>query len=70
LLRDDGHITKGSYVFNIQYAAQQQLQKINAASQKNNVTFSDEAVVDKANLQLEITPLYIGQNTFNVTIYQ
>lgn len=72
LSRDDGHITKGSYVFNIQPPQQQQLQQgiISTSQQKkdNNNTFSEHATVDNVNLTLKIMPLYVGQNTFNVTL--
>jgi methionine-rich copper-binding protein CopC len=65
LSRDDGHITKGSFVFTIksaQAAAQASL------SNKNN-TFSDQVTIDNVNLQYKITPFYAGtSNKFNVTL--
>jgi methionine-rich copper-binding protein CopC len=67
LSRDDGHITKGSYVFNIQPPQSQQSQEIFSTGQKANV-FSESSVVDNINLTLIITPFYVGQNTFNVTL--
>jgi methionine-rich copper-binding protein CopC len=68
LSRDDGHITKGSYVFNIQPPQSQLLQQeIISTGQKDNV-FSETFVVDNVNLTLIITPFYAGQNTFNVTL--
>jgi methionine-rich copper-binding protein CopC len=68
LSRDDGHITKGSYVFNIQPPQSQQSQKeIISTSQKADA-FSESSVVDNVNLTLRITPFYVGQNTFNVTL--
>jgi methionine-rich copper-binding protein CopC len=68
LSRDDGHITKGSYVFNIQPPQSQQSQKeIISTSQKANA-FSESSVVDNINLTLRITPFYVGQNTFSVTL--
>jgi methionine-rich copper-binding protein CopC len=67
LSRDDGHITKGSYVFNIQPPQSQQSQEIILSGQKANV-FSESSVVDNVNLTLIITPFYVGQNTFNVTL--
>jgi methionine-rich copper-binding protein CopC len=67
LSRDDGHITKGSYVFNIQPPQSQQSQEIISTGQKANV-FSESSVVDNVNLTLIITPYYVGQNTFNVTL--
>jgi methionine-rich copper-binding protein CopC len=72
LSRDDGHITKGSYVFNIQPPPQQQPQQgiisTSQQSKDNYNTFSEHATVDNVNLTLKITPFYIGQNTFNVTL--
>jgi methionine-rich copper-binding protein CopC/nitrogen fixation protein FixH len=68
LSRDDGHITKGSYVFNIQPPQlQQPQQKIISAGQQTNA-FSESSIVDNENLTLKITPFYVGQNTFNVTL--
>ena len=71
LSRDDGHITKGTYVFNIQSPQQQSQEEIIAATHhknNNNNTFSERAIVDNVNLTLKITPFYVGQNTFNVTL--
>lgn len=65
LSRDDGHITKGSYVFTVksaQAAAQTSL------SNKNN-TFSDQVTIDNITLQYKISPLYAGlSNRFNITL--
>ena len=73
LSRDDGHITKGTYVFNIQSPQQQQSQQeeiISPSQQKNdNISvFSEHTTVDNVNLTLKITPFYVGQNTFDVTL--
>jgi methionine-rich copper-binding protein CopC len=72
LSRDDGHITKGTYVFNIQSPQQQsQQQEIISTSQQKNDNmniFSQHAIVDNVNLTLKITPINVGQNTFNVTL--
>jgi len=67
LSRDDGHITKGSYVFNIQPPKPQQSQEIFSTGQKANV-FLESSIIDNVNLTLIITPYYVGQNTFNVTL--
>lgn len=73
LSRDDGHITKGTYVFNIQSPQQQQSQQqeiISTGQQKNDNMniFSQHAIVDNVNLTLKITPFNVGQNTFNATL--
>jgi methionine-rich copper-binding protein CopC len=74
LSRDDGHITKGTYVFSIQPPPQQQSsqqQGIISTGQQdngNNSVFSEHSTVDNANLTLKIVPFNVGQNTFNVTI--
>src|SRR5919109_4081829 len=73
LSRDDGHITKGTYVFNIQSTQQQSQQQqeiISTGQQKNDNMniFSQHAIVDNVNLTLKITPFNVGQNTFNVTL--
>jgi hypothetical protein len=62
LSRDDGNITKGTYVFSIQSPEQQQLQQ----ESDNNNTFSEHAIVDNVNMTLMISPFSVGQNTFNV----
>ena len=71
LSRDDGHITKGSYVFNIQSIQQQQSSQqgmILTGQQNNGNIFSESSTVDNVNVTLKITPFYVGQNTFNVTL--
>lgn len=68
LSRDDGHITKGSYVFNIQPPQSQQSQKEIISTNQKADAFSESSVVDNVNLTLRITPFYVGQNTFNVTL--
>src|ERR671915_1252992 len=69
LSRDDGHITKGSYVFDIQ-SPQQQSQQIGASAQQNNNndSFVEQALVDNINMTLKITPFHVGENNFNVTL--
>jgi methionine-rich copper-binding protein CopC len=74
LSRDDGHITKGTYVFSIQPPPQQQSsqqQGIISTSQQaigNGSVFSEHSIIENANLTLKIVPFNVGQNTFNVTI--
>jgi methionine-rich copper-binding protein CopC len=51
LSRDDGHITKGTYVFNIQPPQQQSQQGIISTSQQANA-FSEHSIVDNVNLKL------------------
>jgi methionine-rich copper-binding protein CopC/nitrogen fixation protein FixH len=71
LSRDDGHITKGSYVFSIQSLQQQQSSQqgmILTGQQNNGNIFSESSTVDNVNVTLKITPFYVGQNTFNVTL--
>jgi nitrogen fixation protein FixH len=73
LSRDDGHITKGTYVFSIQPPQQQQVsqQKMVSTNQQNNENasiYSESASIDNVNLTLKIAPFDVGQNTFNVTL--
>ena len=63
LSRDDGHISKGSYVFSISPSQQSSLNPVS-----ENKTFSEQATVDNVNLKNEITPFSVGINTFNVTL--
>jgi methionine-rich copper-binding protein CopC/nitrogen fixation protein FixH len=70
LSRDDGHISKGSYIFRIQ-SPQQQSQQIGASAQQNNNNnsfFVEQALVDTINMTLKITPFQVGENNFNVTL--
>jgi hypothetical protein len=70
LSREDGHITKGSYVFSVedstvtnQEQQQQQQNTIDVSSgYSNNVTTSDNVI-----LTFDITPNKVGQNTFNLS---
>ena len=69
LSRDDGHISKGSYVFRIQSPQQQQSQQMGGSTQQaNNNSFAEQTTVDNINITLAITPFYVGQNNFNVTL--
>lgn len=73
LSKDDGHITKGSYVFTVaankedkidQSQDQQPPIKNDALGYSQNIT----AVSDNVNLEFDIVPLEIGQNTFNLSV--
>ncbi len=63
LSRDDGHISKGSYVFSISPSQQSSLNPVS-----ENKTFSEQATIDNVNLKNAITPFSVGINTFNVTL--
>jgi methionine-rich copper-binding protein CopC len=71
LSKEDGHITKGSYVFSVEDSnVQNQSQQQNTTTvsspspgYSNNVTTPDDEVV----LNFGINPNKVGQNTFNVS---
>ena len=72
LSKDDGHITKGSYVFTVagddnnkisQTRNEQQAVKNTTLGYSQNIS----AVADDINLKFDIVPFKIGQNTFNVS---
>ncbi|CAN5156170.1 hypothetical protein BH18THE2_BH18THE2_18860 [soil metagenome] len=70
LSRDDGHISKGSYVFRVQSSQEQQSQQMGASAQRaniNNNSLVEQATVDDVNITLKVTPFYVGENSFNVT---
>jgi methionine-rich copper-binding protein CopC len=70
LSRDDGHISKGSYVFRLQSPQEQQSQQMGASAQRaniNNNSLIEQATVDNVNITLKVTPFYVGENSFNVT---
>ncbi|MDN5847941.1 MAG: copper resistance protein CopC [Candidatus Nitrosocosmicus sp.] len=67
LSKEDGHITKGSYVFsvadnNVQNQQQQQNTIEISSEYSNNVTTLDDVV-----LTFDISPNKVGQNTFNLS---
>lgn len=65
LSKDDGHITKGSYVFSITANNKQsdnQTETTNALS-KYSKNFTTENII----LKFDISPFRTGQNTFNLT---
>lgn len=64
LSKDDGHISKGSYVFSI--SPSQQSSSSNPVS--GNKTFSEQTTIDNVNLKNEIAPFSVGINTFNLTL--
>lgn len=68
LSKDDGHITKGSYVFTI-------TDPISTTATATNITkdqthrFLEKTIIDEINLEIEITPFIPGiNNTFTVTL--
>lgn len=65
LSKDDGHITKGSYVFTITDTSK----TTNTTTKDVEAnTFLERTVIDKVNLEYEITPLQVGINTFTTTM--
>lgn len=69
LSKDDGHITRGSYVFSVaesnsQSQQLQQQQNITNASSgySKNITTADDIM-----LRFDIVPFKVGQNTFNLS---
>jgi len=71
LSKDDGHITKGSYVFSINNNnnssnKQQQQQQTNVSNQ-SLPTYSKRFINNNVNITLSISPYKIGNNTFNLT---
>jgi methionine-rich copper-binding protein CopC len=69
LSKDDGHITKGSYVFSMDNnnSPKQQPQQQSSTLNQTSPTFSKSFIKDNANLTLTINPFKVGNNTFNLT---
>ncbi len=66
LSKDDGHITKGSYVFTI--TDPHPLSTTNTTTNQTN-KFVEKTNIDKVNLKYEISPLIAGDiNIFTVTL--
>src|SRR3954447_11640932 len=71
LSKDDGHITKGSYVFSLSNnnnnsSSKQQQQQSNISNQ-TLPTYSKSLVNNNVNITLSVIPLKVGNNTFNLT---
>jgi methionine-rich copper-binding protein CopC len=65
LSRDDGHITKGSYVFTVSTGANRSETDMDAI----NNDFANSTSIDNVNLTFEISPFYSGiNNNFTVTL--
>jgi hypothetical protein len=69
LSKQDGHITKGSYIFSVEdsnvqnhHHHQQQRNTTGISGYSNNVTTPDDVV-----LTFDISPNKVGQNTFNLS---
>jgi len=66
LSKDDGHITKGSYVFTISTASNES--ETNVRAMTNN-DFTNSAIIDDTNVTLNISPFYSGiNNNFTVSL--
>lgn len=72
LSKDDGHITKGSYVFTVSpdnnnknnQSQNQLLVKNVTTGYSQNIT----SVSDNIDLKFDVIPFKIGQNTFNISV--
>ncbi|HEX6671405.1 MAG TPA: copper resistance protein CopC [Nitrososphaeraceae archaeon] len=68
LSKDDGHITKGSYVFTITDPLSITNNITNTTKEETNI-FLEQTIIDKVNLEYKISPLIAGDiNTFTVTL--
>lgn len=66
LSMDDGHITKGSYVFTVSTGSNGTASDIEDVTGNN---FTNSAIIDNVNLTYEISPFYSGiNNNFTVTL--
>ncbi|MGI0045006.1 MAG: copper resistance CopC family protein, partial [Nitrososphaeraceae archaeon] len=66
LSKDDGHISRGSYVFTIGQTTSEA--QINAGDITSN-EFSDSTIVDNVNLTYKISPFYSGiNNNFTISL--
>lgn len=69
LSKEDGHITKGSYVFSVEDSKPGQQHDtsstVSSPGYSNNVTAPNDDVV----LTFDISPNKVGQNTFNISAF-
>lgn len=80
LSKDDGHITKGAYVFTIKPAENKNIasstgQQLNQSKQNQQQTknvsvsnYSKNFTENNVNLKLDIAPFKVGQNTFSLSV--
>jgi methionine-rich copper-binding protein CopC len=67
LSKDDGHITKGAYVFSLDNNNSSKQQQQSIISNHSLPIYSKSFIKDNVNLTLAINPLKAGNNTFNLT---
>jgi methionine-rich copper-binding protein CopC len=67
LSKDDGHITKGSYVFSVDNNNNSSKQQQSQVSNQSLPTFSKSFINNNVNLTLSISPYKVGNNIFNLT---
>ena len=66
LSRDDGHITKGSYVFTVSKTSSSSETSVKSMTNNN---FVNSTIVDNVNLTYRISPFYSGiSNNFTVSL--
>ena len=66
LSRDDGHITKGSYVFTVSKASNRSETDVRAIT---NNDFANSTIIDNVNVTYKISPFYSGiNNNFTVSL--
>ena len=66
LSRDDGHITKGSYVFTVSKASNRSGTDVRAIT---NNDFANSTIIDNVNVTYKISPFYSGiNNNFTVSL--
>lgn len=66
LSRDDGHITKGSYVFTVSKASSRSETDVRAIT---NNDFANSTIIDNVNVTYKISPFYSGiNNNFTVSL--
>lgn len=72
LSKEDGHITKGSYVFSVAENASSSSQQQQPQQQQNDTDISpgyssNITTADNVIIKFDITPNRVGQNTFNLS---
>ncbi len=66
LSKADGHFTRGSYVFTLEQTQSQSKNQSQIASTNTSSKYSKNVTVEDIQLQFDIIPLKVGQNTFNL----
>ncbi len=68
LSKDDGHLTRGSYVFTISQNQQQQTSAPLSSIANQSAGFTETASIEDTQIKIDASLLKVGENTFKITV--